>query len=89
MVQFGDVSYSIYLLHILIIKSAGLTDLKVGLHAEFTSVVLIRLVVAMLTVIGLSLITYRFIEVPGRRWLRRVLTISPRMRADQTAPASG
>ena len=89
MVRFGEASYSIYLFHIVFITSAGLNALPVGQHAEFTSVVLIRLGVAMAAIIGFSLITYQFIEVPARRVLRRLLTIPPRQRAAQIAPASG
>jgi len=78
MVRCGDASYSIYMLHILIIESAGLKDLNIGLSGWLTLIVLLRLVVAILTTIGLSLVTYQLIEVPARRWLRRLLTIDLR-----------
>jgi peptidoglycan/LPS O-acetylase OafA/YrhL len=75
MVLGGDASYSIYLLHPLIICQAGLNVLPVGESALLTSIVLIRLALALVVTVGFSLVTYRLIEVPARRLLRRLLTV--------------
>jgi peptidoglycan/LPS O-acetylase OafA/YrhL len=75
MVACGDASYSIYLLHGLIIPSAGLAVLPVGQSAVLTSIVLVRLAVVIVVIIGFSMVTYRIVEYPARRFLRRVLTI--------------
>jgi peptidoglycan/LPS O-acetylase OafA/YrhL len=71
----GDASYSIYLLHGLIIPSAGLAVLPVGQSSVITSIVLVRLIVTVVVIIGFSMVTYRIVEYPARRFLRRVLTI--------------
>ena len=75
MVACGDASYSIYLLHGLIIPNAGLATLPVGQSSVITSIVLVRLIVVIVVIIGFSMVTYRVVEYPARRFLRRVLTI--------------
>ena len=89
MVRCGEASYSIYLLHIAFIEGAGLNALPVGQRSDFTSVLLLRLAFAMAATIGFSLLTYEFVEVPGRRWLRRRLTVAPRQRSGNVAPVNG
>ena len=90
-VRCGDASYSIYLLHVLVIEGAGLDVVKIGQRFDWTSVALLRLAVAMLVTVSLSLVTYQLIEVPARRLLRRVLTIGPAspVRALTPQPATG
>jgi peptidoglycan/LPS O-acetylase OafA/YrhL len=85
-VRCGDASYSIYMLHLVIIESAGLNALNIGQLGELTSVVVLRLALAMLVTIGFALVTYQLIEVPARRWLRRLLTIETRVPAVSPAP---
>jgi len=75
MVSCGDASYSIYLLHGLIIADAGLSILPVGETSSVTAIVLVRLVVVVIVIIGFSMVTYRIAEDPARRFLRRLLTI--------------
>ncbi|MGC2414381.1 MAG: acyltransferase [Stellaceae bacterium] len=87
MVRCGDASYSIYLLHIIIIPAAGLDVLNVGQSRALTSVVLIRLGVALLITVSFSLVTYQLIEVPARRWLRRILTVETRAPGPIPAPS--
>ncbi|HWB50785.1 MAG TPA: acyltransferase [Stellaceae bacterium] len=80
MVRCGDASYSIYLLHIPIISSMGLDMLAVGQRYDWTSVILLRFALAVLVTISVSLVTYRLIEVPARRALRRLLMIPTPLR---------
>jgi peptidoglycan/LPS O-acetylase OafA/YrhL len=87
MIRCGDASYSIYFLHIIIIPAAGLEVLHVGQSRAFTSIVLIRLGVALLITVSFSLVTYQLIEVPARRWLRRMLTIETRAPGPSPAPS--
>jgi peptidoglycan/LPS O-acetylase OafA/YrhL len=75
MVACGDASYSIYLLHGLIIPSAGLAVLPVGQSIVLTSIILVRLCVVIVVIIGFSMVTYRIVEYPARRFLRHLLTI--------------
>jgi peptidoglycan/LPS O-acetylase OafA/YrhL len=74
MVACGEASYSLYLLHLLIVmavrwEAAEVTSFKVGVGDA------LRLTVAALAAIGLSLVTWRIIEVPARRIIRDALTI--------------
>jgi len=70
----GEASYSIYLLHFLIInafryEAATITSWNVALGA------LLQLIVALASIIGLSLVSWNFIEVPARKGLRKLLSI--------------
>jgi peptidoglycan/LPS O-acetylase OafA/YrhL len=71
----GDCSYSIYMLHLMILSHAGLGALPLGTLSAFTAIVLINLIIALLTTIGLSWVTYTILEVPARQLLRRALSI--------------
>jgi peptidoglycan/LPS O-acetylase OafA/YrhL len=71
----GEVSYSIYLLHLPVIfafrwEAAPVRSLRIlvgdGLRFGMTT----------LAIIGLALITWSIIEVPARRWLRSFMTVS-------------
>jgi len=86
MLRCGDASYSIYMLHILIIESAGLNAHNVGQSGWLTTIVLLRLSLAVLVTIGFALISYQLVEVPARRWLRRLLTIETRRPAFRAQP---
>jgi hypothetical protein len=87
MVRCGEASYSIYLLHAVVLEGAGLKVPEVGLSGAMTSVIVLRLGIAMLVIISFSLVTYRLVEVPARRWLRRILTIETRPRVVASAPS--
>ena len=87
MVRCGDASYSIYFLHIIIIPAASLEAFNVGQSGAITSIAIIRLGVALLITVSFSLVTYQLIEVPARRWLRRILTVDTRTAA--ISPATG
>jgi peptidoglycan/LPS O-acetylase OafA/YrhL len=70
----GDASYSIYLLHFLVIsafrwETVKVTDLRVAIGVN------LRLAVVLLSILGLAHVTYSIIEVPGRRVLTRLLSI--------------
>lgn len=57
----GVVSYSVYLNHLLVIKAVNLLASKLD--------VLSRGILIVVTVLGISALTYRFVEAPARRWL--------------------
>jgi len=82
----GEASYSLYLLHLIIIAkfSAGL-PLVTSPQTALGAIVQLALVVA--TSIGLSLVTWTLIEVPARRWIRRVMTIRTSTATDKATPA--
>jgi peptidoglycan/LPS O-acetylase OafA/YrhL len=86
MVACGDASYSIYLLHELILPNAGLNILPVGQSFSLTSIMVMRMVVSIAVVIGFSLLTYRILECPARRFLRRLLSIPLRQPGSELTP---
>jgi peptidoglycan/LPS O-acetylase OafA/YrhL len=72
----GEASYSIYLIHMMVIEHMKIFDQLANmppsrLHGAAT------VLTTMLIVISVSLVTYRVIEVPARRALRRLLTLRP------------
>jgi len=86
MVACGDASYSIYLLHILIIPSAGLDVFPIGQSSALTSIILVRMIIVIAVVIGFSLLVYRIVESPARRVLRRILSIPMKQPGAKLAP---
>jgi peptidoglycan/LPS O-acetylase OafA/YrhL len=68
-VALGDASYSIYLLHALVLPMFAMT----GAVAEPSWAWAGRVTLGIATVLLLSLLTYRFYESPTRRWLRYAL----------------
>jgi peptidoglycan/LPS O-acetylase OafA/YrhL len=69
----GEASYSIYFLHLIVInafryEAATITSWNVALGSY------LQLGVVLASIIGLSLISWRFIEVPSRRVIRRLLS---------------
>jgi peptidoglycan/LPS O-acetylase OafA/YrhL len=65
----GEASYSIYLLHLLVIfafrwEAAPVTSFRVVIGDA------LRFGLTFLTVIGLALVIWSLVEVPARRWLR-------------------
>ena len=72
----GEASYSIYLLHLVVIwafrwEAAPVTSPRVWIGD------VLRFGVTFLSVIGLSLVVWSLIEVPARRWLRRFMVPEP------------
>lgn len=68
----GEVSFSIYLLHLeMIMAFRHEASPVVSWHAAFVDSA--RLVVVLLTTIGLSFVTWSIIEMPARRWIRRAM----------------
>ena len=86
MVACGDASYSIYLLHLLIIPKAGLEAFPVGQSFALTCIMLVRMIITIAVVIGFSLLVYRIVESPARRFLRRVLSIPVKQPSAELAP---
>jgi peptidoglycan/LPS O-acetylase OafA/YrhL len=80
-VRCGDASYSIYLFHPIFIGHAGLATFAIGTSAIITSAALLRLAIALLVTVAFSMVTYRILELPARRLLRRILTIDTRRAA--------
>jgi peptidoglycan/LPS O-acetylase OafA/YrhL len=73
----GEASYSIYLLHLLVIfafrwEAAPVTSFRVLIGDA------LRFSLTLLTVIGLSLVVWSLVEVPARRWLRTFMIAGPR-----------
>lgn len=71
----GEATYSLYLLHMFVVQSmrweaAPVTSFAVGV-GDF-----LRFGIATMMGIGLSLVSWRTIEEPARRWLRSKLTLS-------------
>jgi peptidoglycan/LPS O-acetylase OafA/YrhL len=82
MIVGGEVSYSIYLLHVGIVQFVQVFNQFANNAAPpYTSwntahaIVTVLMVIAI--VIGVSLVSYNLIEVPARRWLRRWLSLTP------------
>jgi peptidoglycan/LPS O-acetylase OafA/YrhL len=70
----GEASYSIYLIHELLIEHVKIFN-QVAQTPLSRSQDALRVLLTMLIVISVSLVTYRIIEVPARRTLRRLLTL--------------
>lgn len=83
----GEASYSLYLLHLMVIyafrwESATITSFVVGI-GNF-----LRLILTLLSAIGLSLTTWSIVELPFRRTIRALLSIKRRPIADPLTEAS-
>jgi len=80
LVWLGDISYSVYLLHWFVlfvvletVRLASGVDL-----AQLPPKPSLLLLTAMIGVsLGLATLSYRFVEVTGRRWLRKRLDVRP------------
>lgn len=80
----GEASYSIYLIHIMVIQFIEIFDQVTKVAPapyNFWGIVhgAVTMAITTLIVISLSLVTYRIIEVPARRMLRRALSLRPRV----------
>lgn len=67
MVYLGEISYSIYLVHFPILLGIHLWSVQTGVNVPGDS--RLYLMGLLLVVIAMASITYRLIEVPGRRFL--------------------
>lgn len=74
----GEASYSLYLLHDIIVGIFSGTDgpttptLPWSIAGD-----IMRLCFCLVCCVGTALVTWRFVEVPARRLIRRTLTINP------------
>jgi peptidoglycan/LPS O-acetylase OafA/YrhL len=84
----GEASYSLYLLHIVVINAFRYeTGTIVTWHAALIACARMGMVIA--ACVGLSLVSWYTIEVPARRWLRRMFSVSaPRATTETTITAS-
>jgi peptidoglycan/LPS O-acetylase OafA/YrhL len=85
----GDISYSLYLVHWYILFIAREAALRVvGITPQSVAAgPALALTIAMIGVsLGFAAVTYRVIEVPGRRWLRQRLTLAGQRRIYRLAP---
>jgi peptidoglycan/LPS O-acetylase OafA/YrhL len=73
----GEASYSLYLLHLVVIDRLGIQS-PAPSNPRIALGCFLRLGFCFLTCVGLSLVTWRLIEVPARRWLRASLSVAPR-----------
>jgi peptidoglycan/LPS O-acetylase OafA/YrhL len=70
----GEASYSIYLIHQMVIEHAEKFN-QLATPPLLLKHDVAEVLVTMLIVVSVSLVTYRIIEVPARRALRRLLTL--------------
>jgi len=82
----GNASYSLYLLHVLVINAfryevAPITSWRIAVGS------FLKLAVVIATSIGLSLVSWKTIELPCRIWLRRALSPKSPMPLAGHAPA--
>lgn len=81
------ISYSVYLSHVLIAiafdiaagQTVGAVWPEWRVHEGFGTLLLVPY---LAVVIGVSALTYRYVEVPGGRWLKRVLSAQPQRTVD-------
>lgn len=83
----GEASYSIYLLHGEFLELAGLSVLPIGVNHYYNAINLMRAGLAMAALMAVSVATYRFVESPTRRFIRRTLSLHLPRRAVDLAPA--
>ena len=86
----GNISYSLYLLHwfVLFVTTEAMRASPAGDTAKLPVGLSLALIAAMLaTSLGLATLSYRFVEVAGRRWLRERLGVARHQRRD--LPAAG
>jgi peptidoglycan/LPS O-acetylase OafA/YrhL len=77
MVRCGDVSYSVYLLHLVVIRAFVMVAVPVtSFSAEILDLAYVGVIV--LVTMGFSLATYHMWESPMRRIVRRALEVGPR-----------
>jgi peptidoglycan/LPS O-acetylase OafA/YrhL len=74
----GEASYSIYLIHMMIIEYVKVFEQATKTGPSRTHGI-VTVAIVVLIVISVALVTYRIIEVPARRILRRQLSLGSRV----------
>ena len=88
----GNISYSVYLLHwfVLFVTTEAVTAVPGTDPAKLPTPVSLALVAAMLTIsLALATLSYRFVEVAGRRWLRARLGVRRRASGEYAVSRTG
>lgn len=80
----GQISYSIYLLHFVIIgafryEASKMTSWEIAVGSY------VQLAIALAAILGLSALSWRFVEVPCRHFLRSILSLEPKVLSTQVA----
>lgn len=70
--EFGDLSYSIYLLHVPVIMLATIAMIAFGFDRALLSGALWPMLVYIAVVLALSWVSLRWFERPARHWLRQI-----------------
>jgi len=75
----GEASYSLYLGHFVIIDAFRYeTAVIANDYAwQLTVASFLRLAVVIMASIGMALVSWKLIEVPSRRWMRKLLQAKP------------
>jgi peptidoglycan/LPS O-acetylase OafA/YrhL len=84
----GNISYSLYLIHwfVLFVVTEALRAHPGTDSAKLPAGLSLALITAMLaTSLGLATLSYRFVEVAGRRWLRHRLGVARHPTRDLSA----
>jgi peptidoglycan/LPS O-acetylase OafA/YrhL len=84
----GEASYSLYLLHVVVIDAFSYEAAKISRWVPML-IAVARLIVVIATAIGLSLVSWAVIEVPARRWIRRLMSVSIQRPAAERLRTSG
>jgi hypothetical protein len=71
-VRMGDASYSMYLLHLIVVEKLAFSAPLADTHDSWVNACS-RFIVALLAISIVSVLSHRYIEVPARRWLRSAL----------------
>ncbi len=88
----GNISYSVYLLHwfVLFVTTEAARAVPGTDPAKLPALVSLALVAAMLAMnLALATLTYRFVEVAGRRWLRERLGVRQRASGEFAVSRAG
>jgi hypothetical protein len=86
--KLGDASYSIYLVHFLVLMAVFKF---IGPSAHGVLFDALTMVLAMAAVLAISLLLYRYYEAPARNWLRRrwrIAGVGTRLPAQPPQPAA-
>jgi peptidoglycan/LPS O-acetylase OafA/YrhL len=82
----GEASYSIYLLHGEFLELADLSILPIGVNDYYTAINLMRAGLAIAALMAVSVASYRFVESPSRRFIRRTLSLRLPRHSIELAP---
>jgi peptidoglycan/LPS O-acetylase OafA/YrhL len=74
----GEASYSLYLLHPMVIDSFRFESAESSISPLILAGNCMRLGLTLLTCVGLSFVTWQIVEMPARRFLRKLLTLPSR-----------